>query len=193
MFVPAPDGAFGCATGTSSLPPRAMSGVAALLIAHKSSLTPEDIRALLGEDRQHLAPGTNPQCAARASSIRSRRSKPRFRKRTRCAAPCPTEQCARRAAGRPATRAARRRTGSPAGRSQRLPRFARWQQAARRGWLLRARLCRRRRRSWTRRRRPRSSIGGSPGSTCAAPIRSPPRPAILRACRSTRWPASRTG
>jgi len=64
ILVPAPDGGIQFTTGTSVATAN-VSGVAALLIAHKSSLTPEDIRALLVKTAKHLGSrGTNPQYGA---------------------------------------------------------------------------------------------------------------------------------
>jgi len=64
ILVPAPDGGIQFTTGTSVATAN-VSGVAALLIAHKSSLTPEEIRALLVRTAKHLGSrGTNPQYGA---------------------------------------------------------------------------------------------------------------------------------
>ena len=64
ILVPAPDGGIQFTTGTSVATAN-VSGVAALLIAHKSSLTPEDIRALLVKTAKHLGSrGANPQYGA---------------------------------------------------------------------------------------------------------------------------------
>ena len=64
ILVPAPDGGIQFTTGTSVATAN-VSGVAALLIAHKPSLTPEEIRALLVKTAKHLGSrGTNPQYGA---------------------------------------------------------------------------------------------------------------------------------
>jgi hypothetical protein len=64
ILVPAPDGGIQFTTGTSVATAN-VSGVAALLIAHKSSLTPEEIRALLVKTAKHLGSrGINPQYGA---------------------------------------------------------------------------------------------------------------------------------
>jgi subtilase family protein/Big-like domain-containing protein/IPT/TIG domain-containing protein len=64
VLVPAPDGAIQFTTGTSVATAN-VSGVAALLIAHKPSLKPEDIRALLVRTAKHLGSGgMNPQFGA---------------------------------------------------------------------------------------------------------------------------------
>ncbi|MGA8818464.1 MAG: S8 family serine peptidase [Xanthobacteraceae bacterium] len=64
ILVPAPEGGIQFTTGTSVATAN-VSGVAALLIAHKSSLKPEDIRALLVRTAKHLgARGINPQYGA---------------------------------------------------------------------------------------------------------------------------------
>ena len=64
ILVPAPDGGIQFTTGTSVATSN-VSGVAALLIAHKPSLTPEEIRAVLVKTAKHLGSrGTNPQYGA---------------------------------------------------------------------------------------------------------------------------------
>ena len=64
VLVPAPEGGIQFTTGTSVATAN-VSGVAALLIAHKPSLTPEEIRALLVKTAKHLgAHGVNPQYGA---------------------------------------------------------------------------------------------------------------------------------
>ena len=64
VLVPAPDGGIQFTTGTSVATAN-VSGVAALLIAHKPSLTPEEIRALLVSTAKHLgSPGMNRQFGA---------------------------------------------------------------------------------------------------------------------------------
>jgi hypothetical protein len=64
ILVPAPDGGVQLTTGTSVATAN-VSGVAALLIAHKPSLTPEEIRAILVTTAMHLgSPGFNPQYGA---------------------------------------------------------------------------------------------------------------------------------
>ena len=64
ILVPAPEGGIQFTTGTSVATAN-VSGVAALLIAHKPSLKPEDIRALLVRTAKHLgARGINPQYGA---------------------------------------------------------------------------------------------------------------------------------
>jgi hypothetical protein len=64
ILVPAPDGGVQLTTGTSVATAN-VSGVAALLIAHKPSLTPEDIRAILVTTAKHLgSPGINAQFGA---------------------------------------------------------------------------------------------------------------------------------
>jgi hypothetical protein len=64
ILVPAPDGGVQLTTGTSVATAN-VSGVAALLIAHKPSLTPEQIRAILVTTAKHLGTqGINPQFGA---------------------------------------------------------------------------------------------------------------------------------
>ena len=64
VLVPAPDGGVQFTTGTSVATAN-VSGVAALLIAHRPSLKPEEIRALLVRTAKHLgARGINPQYGA---------------------------------------------------------------------------------------------------------------------------------
>ena len=64
ILVPAPNGAVQFTTGTSVATAN-VSGVAALLIAHKPSLTPEEIRAILVTTAKHLGSrGINPQFGA---------------------------------------------------------------------------------------------------------------------------------
>jgi hypothetical protein len=64
ILVPAPDGGVQVTTGTSVATAN-VSGVAALLIAHKPSLTPEEIRAILVATAKHLgSQGINPQFGA---------------------------------------------------------------------------------------------------------------------------------
>ena len=64
ILVPAPDGGVQLTTGTSVATAN-VSGVAALLIAHKPSLTPEQIRAILVTTAKHLGSrGINPQFGA---------------------------------------------------------------------------------------------------------------------------------
>ena len=64
ILVPAPDGGIQFTTGTSVATAN-VSGVAALLIARKPALKPEDIRALLVRTAKHLgARGMNPQYGA---------------------------------------------------------------------------------------------------------------------------------
>jgi hypothetical protein len=64
ILVPAPDGGVQLTTGTSVATAN-VSGVAALLIAHKPSLKPEEIRAILVTTAKHLgSPGMNPQFGA---------------------------------------------------------------------------------------------------------------------------------
>lgn len=64
ILVPAPEGGIQFTTGTSVATAN-VSGVAALLIAHKSSLKPEEIRAILVKTAKHLgARGINPQYGA---------------------------------------------------------------------------------------------------------------------------------
>ncbi len=64
ILVPAPEGGIQFTTGTSVATAN-VSGVAALLIAHKSSLKPEEIRALLVRTARHLGPrGMNPEYGA---------------------------------------------------------------------------------------------------------------------------------
>ncbi len=64
VLVPAPEGGIQFTTGTSVATAN-VSGVAALLIAHKPSLTPEEIRALLVRTAKHLGPrGMNPEYGA---------------------------------------------------------------------------------------------------------------------------------
>jgi subtilisin family serine protease len=64
ILVPAPGGGVQLTTGTSVATAN-VSGVAALLIAHKPSLTPEEIRAILVRTAKHLGPrGINPQFGA---------------------------------------------------------------------------------------------------------------------------------
>jgi hypothetical protein len=64
ILVPAPDGGVQLTTGTSVATAN-VSGVAALLIAHKPSLTPEEIRAILVRTAKHLGShGINPQFGA---------------------------------------------------------------------------------------------------------------------------------
>jgi hypothetical protein len=64
ILVPAPDGGVQVTTGTSVATANA-SGVAALLIAHKPSLTPQEIRAILVTTAKHLgSKGINPQFGA---------------------------------------------------------------------------------------------------------------------------------
>lgn len=64
VLVPAPDGGIQFTTGTSVATAN-VSGVAALLVAHKASLTPEEIRALLVRTAKHLGPrGMNPEYGA---------------------------------------------------------------------------------------------------------------------------------
>src|SRR4029079_13067879 len=53
ILVPAPDGGMQFTTGTSVATAH-VSGVAALLVAHKSSLKPEDIRSILVTTAHHL-------------------------------------------------------------------------------------------------------------------------------------------
>ena len=61
ILVPAPNGTAQFTTGTSVATAN-VSGVAALLIAHKPSLTPEEIRAILVRTAKHLGSrGINPQ------------------------------------------------------------------------------------------------------------------------------------
>jgi subtilisin family serine protease len=64
VLVPAPNGALQFTTGTSVATAN-VSGVAALLIARKPSLTPEEIRAILVRTAKHLGSrGINPQFGA---------------------------------------------------------------------------------------------------------------------------------
>ena len=64
ILVPAPDGGVQLTTGTSVATAN-VSGVAALLMAHKPSLTPEEIRAILVRTAKHLGSrGINPQFGA---------------------------------------------------------------------------------------------------------------------------------
>jgi len=64
ILVPAPDGGVQVTTGTSVATAN-VSGVAALLIAHKPSLTPEEIRTILVTTAKHLgSQGINPQFGA---------------------------------------------------------------------------------------------------------------------------------
>ena len=64
VLVPAPDGGVQLTTGTSVATAN-VSGVAALLIAHKPSLTPEEIRAILVQTAKHLGSrGINRQFGA---------------------------------------------------------------------------------------------------------------------------------
>jgi hypothetical protein len=64
ILVPAPDGGIQFTTGTSVATAN-VSGVAALLIAHRPSLSPEEIRALLVKTAKHLGSrGANPQYGA---------------------------------------------------------------------------------------------------------------------------------
>jgi hypothetical protein len=64
VLVPAPDGNVQLTTGTS-VATAIVSGVAALLMAHKQSLTPEEIRDLLVRTAKHLgSPGMNSQFGA---------------------------------------------------------------------------------------------------------------------------------
>jgi hypothetical protein len=64
ILVPAPEGGIQFTTGTSVATAN-VSGVAALLIAHKPSLKPEEIRAILVETAKHLGSrGINPQFGA---------------------------------------------------------------------------------------------------------------------------------
>ncbi len=64
ILVPAPDGGVQVTTGTSVATAN-VSGVAALMIAHKPSLTPEQIRAILVATAKHLgSQGINPQFGA---------------------------------------------------------------------------------------------------------------------------------
>src|SRR5246500_89710 len=64
ILVPAPNGALQFTTGTSVATAN-VSGVAALLIARKPSLTPEEIRAVLVRTAKHLGyRGINPQFGA---------------------------------------------------------------------------------------------------------------------------------
>ena len=64
ILVPAPDGGVQLTTGTSVATAN-VSGVAALLIAHKTSLKPEEIREILVTTAKHLgSPGLNPQFGA---------------------------------------------------------------------------------------------------------------------------------
>jgi hypothetical protein len=64
VLVPAPDGGVQLTTGTSVATAN-VSGVAALLIAHKPSLKPEEIRAVLVATAKHLGVrGINPQFGA---------------------------------------------------------------------------------------------------------------------------------
>ncbi len=64
ILVPAPEGGVQVTTGTSVATAN-VSGVAALLIAHKPSLTPEQIRAILVTTAKHLgSQGINPQFGA---------------------------------------------------------------------------------------------------------------------------------
>src|SRR5260370_35249807 len=61
ILVPAPNGALQFTTGTSVAAAN-VSGVAALLIARKPSLTPEEIRAILVRTAKHLGyRGINPK------------------------------------------------------------------------------------------------------------------------------------
>ena len=64
ILVPAPGGGAQFTTGTS-VATALVSGVAALLLAHKPSLKPEEIRAILVRTARHLGPaGSNPQFGA---------------------------------------------------------------------------------------------------------------------------------
>ena len=64
VLVPAPDGGVKLTTGTSVATAN-VSGVAALLIAHKPSLTPREVRAILVRTAKHLGSrGINPQFGA---------------------------------------------------------------------------------------------------------------------------------
>ncbi len=64
VLVPAPNGGVQLTTGTSVATAN-VSGVAALLIAHKPSLKPEEIRAILVATAKHLGSrGINPQFGA---------------------------------------------------------------------------------------------------------------------------------
>jgi subtilisin family serine protease len=64
VLVPAPDGGVQLTTGTSVATAN-VSGVAALLLAHKPSLTPEEVRAILVQTAKHLGSrGVNPQFGA---------------------------------------------------------------------------------------------------------------------------------
>ena len=64
ILVPAPNGDVQFTTGTSVASAN-VSGVAALLLAEKSTRTPEEIRTILVETAKHLGPkGINPQFGA---------------------------------------------------------------------------------------------------------------------------------
>ncbi len=192
ILVPAPDGGIQFTTGTSVATAN-VSGVAALLIAHKPSLTPEDIRALLVKTAKHLGSrGTNPQYGAGlVDPLKALETEVSQAPAAQHYAQQNNVRGAPQDASRPHSRTPNREPSRAISTASSLrpmatsnasrmasPRSAMPATAAR----------------GPRRRRPRSSTGGSPGSTCAAPISIAPRPAaISRACRSTRWPASRTG
>jgi Subtilase family/Bacterial Ig-like domain (group 3)/Autotransporter beta-domain len=64
VLVPAPAGGAQLTTGTSVATAN-VSGVAALLLAHKPNLKPEEVRAILVASAKHLgSPGINPQFGA---------------------------------------------------------------------------------------------------------------------------------
>ena len=199
ILVPAPDGGIQFTTGTSVATAN-VSGVAALLIAHKPSLTYGGDPRSSGEDRQaSRLPRHQSAISARASVDPLKALETEVSQAPRCSSYAQQNNVrgATPDAQPPAQQDAQQ---GAAGRCQQLPRASpRWQQATRCGWLLRARLCGRRR---------LVDQGGSParcrpqvihrwlsfGSTCAAQTSiATPSAAISRASRSTRWPASRTG
>jgi filamentous hemagglutinin family protein len=96
ILVPAPNGGVQMTTGTSVATAN-VSGVAALLLAEKSSRTPEDIRAILVSTAKHLgATGINPQFGAGlVDPLRALQAAPPVAGRSAAAAPIgPVQQVA---------------------------------------------------------------------------------------------------
>ena len=164
ILVPAPDGAVQFTTGTSVATAN-VSGVAALLLAQKPSVTPEEIRAILVRTAKHLGSrGINPQFGAGLvdplKALELLISDNMLRNRTASGA----------SSLRPIQAANTSKTVSPRSAMPATDRTVT---------------------KTTRRSLPRH-VTGSPGSTCAVPISAATHSAaILRVLRSTPSPGSR--
>ncbi len=149
ILVPAPDGGVQLTTGTSVATAN-VSGVAALLIAHKPNLTPEVIRQILVTTASISDYRVSIRNSAPVLSIRSRPSKRRFRTRSlrnrtvsRASSPRPMQAAS-------ASRMVSPRSAMPTRTAQR-----------------------------PRRRHPPPRAIGSPGSTYRAPISTAIHPAAI--------------